>query len=37
VREQISKIKYLPEEDEGILESYLAVDKNFKELIKGKD
>jgi V/A-type H+-transporting ATPase subunit A len=37
MREQISKIKYLPEEDEGILESYLAVDKNYKELIKGKD
>jgi len=37
VREQISKIKYLPEEDEGILGSYLAVDNGFKELTKGKE
>jgi V/A-type H+-transporting ATPase subunit A len=37
VREKISTIKYLPEEDEGILESYIAVDEAFKELAAGKD
>lgn len=37
VREEISKIKYLPEEDEEILSVYMAVDSAFKELIQGKE
>ncbi|MGD2295711.1 MAG: V-type ATP synthase subunit A [Candidatus Aminicenantes bacterium] len=37
VREKISKIKFLPEEDEGILESYIEVANEFKELLKAKD
>lgn len=37
VREEISKIKYLPEEDAGILDSYIQVDNAFKELEKEKD
>ncbi|MFC2161340.1 V-type ATP synthase subunit A [Acidobacteriota bacterium] len=36
-REIISKVKFLPEEDEGILGSYIAVDNEFKELLKGKE
>jgi V/A-type H+-transporting ATPase subunit A len=35
VRENISKIKFLPEEDDGILGSYIEVDSAFKELLKG--
>ena len=34
VREKISKIKFLPEEDTGILEAYMEVDTAFKELFK---
>jgi V/A-type H+-transporting ATPase subunit A len=35
VRERISKLKFLPEEDPAVLEAYLDVDKAFKELLKG--
>jgi len=34
VREKISKIKFLPEEDTGILEAYMEVDTAFKELFR---
>ena len=37
VRERISKMKYLPEEDEGFLEVYVEIDKSFKELLKAKE
>ncbi|MBN1272670.1 MAG: V-type ATP synthase subunit A [Candidatus Aminicenantes bacterium] len=37
VREQISKIKYLPEKDEDILSVYMSVDDNFKKLIQNKE
>lgn len=36
VREKISKIKFLAEEDEGILESFIEVDNEFKGMLKGK-
>jgi V/A-type H+-transporting ATPase subunit A len=35
VREKVSKLKFLPEEDPAILEAYLDVDNGFKELFKG--
>jgi V/A-type H+-transporting ATPase subunit A len=37
VREGISKMKYLPEDDSGVLESYIEVDNAFKNLLKGKE
>lgn len=37
VREKISKMKYLPEEDEGLLEVYVEIDQAFKELSKAKE
>ena len=37
VREIISKVKFLPEDDEGIQGSYSEVDHEFKELLKGKE
>jgi len=37
VREIISKVKFLPEEDEGIPGSTTEVDNEFKELLKGKE
>jgi len=36
VREKISKVKFLPEEDPGILEAYMEVDNSFKKLLKKK-
>jgi V/A-type H+-transporting ATPase subunit A len=37
VREKISKLKYLPEEDEGLLGVYIEIDQAFKELSKAKE
>jgi len=37
VREKISKMKFLPEEDTGVLEAYMEVDSAFKELYKGQE
>jgi V/A-type H+-transporting ATPase subunit A len=37
VREKISQMKYLPEEDEELLEVYLEIDKTFRELLKAKE
>lgn len=37
VREIISKVKFLPEKDEGILGAYIEVDNEFKELLKGNE
>ncbi|MBN1222206.1 MAG: V-type ATP synthase subunit A [Candidatus Aminicenantes bacterium] len=37
VREKISKLKFLPEEDPGILEAYVEVDEGFKEFFRGKE
>ncbi len=37
VREKVSKMKYLPEEDEGLLEVYVEIDETFKELLKVKE
>jgi len=37
VREKISKMKFLPEEDPGVLEAYVEVDNAFKELSKGQE
>jgi V/A-type H+-transporting ATPase subunit A len=34
VREKISKMKFLPEEDTGILEAYMEVDTAFKEFFR---
>ena len=34
IREKIAKLKYLPEEDTGILESYVEVGNAFKDLGK---
>jgi V/A-type H+-transporting ATPase subunit A len=34
VREKIAKLKFLPEEDTGIIESYVEVDSAFKDLRK---
>jgi len=36
VREKISKMKFLPEDDPGILETYVEVDSAFKELLQVK-
>ena len=36
VRESISKMKFLPADDPGILESYIEVDNTFKNLLKSK-
>ena len=36
VREKISKVKFLPEEDPGILEAYMEVDNSFKKLLQKK-
>jgi len=36
VREKISKMKFLPEEDPGILEIYMEIDGAFKELYQKK-
>jgi V/A-type H+-transporting ATPase subunit A len=37
IREDISKMKFLPEEDPGLLEAYIEVDNAFKELLKKKE
>ena len=37
VREKISKMKFLPEEDAGILEVYIEIDNSFRELLKSKE
>ena len=34
VREQISKMKFLPEEDAELLEIYIQIDKTFKNIPK---
>ncbi|MDH5704527.1 MAG: V-type ATP synthase subunit A [Candidatus Aminicenantes bacterium] len=36
VREKISKMKFLPEDDPGTLETYMGVDDAFKELLQVK-
>ena len=36
VREKISKMKFLPEDDPGTLETYMGVDDAFKELLQMK-
>lgn len=36
VRDRIAKIKYLPEEDPGVLEAYIEVDNAFKGLTEDK-
>lgn len=37
VREKISKMKFLPEEEAGLLEVFIEIDKAFKELLKAKE
>jgi len=37
VREKISKLKFLPEEDPGVLEAYVEVEERFKEFYQGKE
>jgi len=37
IREKISKMKFLPEDDPGILETYVEVDSAFKELLQVKE
>ncbi len=37
VREQISKMKFLPEEDEALLEVYIQIDQAFKGLAKAEE
>jgi V/A-type H+-transporting ATPase subunit A len=37
IRENISKMKFLPEEDPGLIEAYIEVDNAFKELLKKKE
>ncbi len=37
VREKISKMKYLPEEEEGLLGFYVEIDRAFRELSKAKE
>ncbi len=37
IREQISKMKFLPEDDAGLLEVYIQIDKTFKDISKAKD
>lgn len=36
-REKISKLKFLPEEDPGILETYVEIDEDFKEMLQSKE
>jgi len=36
VREQISKMKFLPEEDTELLEVYIQIDETFKNILKAK-
>ena len=36
VREKVSKMKFLPEEDAGILEVYIEIDNDFKDLLQKK-
>ncbi|MDH4217821.1 MAG: V-type ATP synthase subunit A [Candidatus Aminicenantes bacterium] len=37
IREKISKMKFLPEEDGELLEVYIEIDKTFKELLRVKE
>jgi len=37
IREKISKMKFLPEEDPGILEIYIEADDAFKKMLQGKE
>ncbi len=37
VREKVSKMKFLPEEDAGLLEVYMQIDNAFKEVGKGEE
>jgi len=37
IREKISKMKFLPEEDGELLEVYIEIDKTFKELLRAKE
>jgi V/A-type H+-transporting ATPase subunit A len=37
VREKISKMKYLPEEDAELLDTYVQVDEAFKEMLQTKE
>jgi V/A-type H+-transporting ATPase subunit A len=37
VREQISKMKFLPEEDAKLLEVYIQIDLTFKNILKAKE
>lgn len=37
VRERISKMKYLPEDDPGLLETYVEVDEAFKEMLQSRE
>jgi V/A-type H+-transporting ATPase subunit A len=37
VREQIAKMKFLPEEDAQLLEVYIQIDKAFKNILKAKE
>ena len=37
VREQVSKMKFLPEEDAGLLEVYIQIDRTFKNVLKAKE
>jgi V/A-type H+-transporting ATPase subunit A len=37
VREQIAKMKFLPEEDTGLLEAYIQIDEIFKNILKAKE
>jgi len=37
IREEIAKMKYLPEDDVGVLEIYMEVDALFKELAQDKE
>jgi V/A-type H+-transporting ATPase subunit A len=37
VREQISKMKFLPEEEAELLEVYVQIDKTFKDVMKAKE
>jgi V/A-type H+-transporting ATPase subunit A len=37
VREKISKMKFLPVDDPGLLESYIEIDNAFKEFLQHKE
>ena len=37
VREQIAKMKFLPEEESGLLEVYIQIDLAFKNILKAKE